>query len=115
MDRGLLQRGAASELGIDAGTLWNWENDRAEPATRNWPSIIRFLGFNPLEPGITLPERIRTFRRLSGASQERLASLLEVDETTVWAWEKGRRAPAVRHRVRLDALLSRDVSATPEA
>jgi DNA-binding XRE family transcriptional regulator len=114
MGRGLLQREAADQIEVDSTTLWNWENGHCAPALRNWPSIIRFLGFNPLEPGITLPDRIRTFRRLTGASQESLASLLEVDESTVWAWEKGRRAPAARHRVGLDTLLSKDLGATPE-
>ena len=106
MDRSLRQRDVANQIGVDLGTLWNWENGRSEPALRNSPMIIRFLGFTPMETGSPFPDRIKRFRRLAGASQARLAERLGVNESTVWSWEKGHRVPSPMHQVLLDDVLT---------
>ena len=43
----MLQRQAADIIGVDETTIYNWENNRVEPAVRLIPRIIRFLGYSP--------------------------------------------------------------------
>ena len=47
LDLGLLQREVAAEIGVDASSVYNWENGRTEPELRHLPAIIRFLGYDP--------------------------------------------------------------------
>ncbi len=46
LDLGLLQREVAAEIGVDASSVYNWENGRTEPQLRHLPAIIRFLGYD---------------------------------------------------------------------
>ncbi|MBI4719430.1 MAG: transcriptional regulator [Planctomycetes bacterium] len=102
LELGLLQREAAALLGVDATTVYNWERNRSHPALRVLPVVRRFLG-EPLEAiGTTFAERLRSFRRTAGWSQECLAAALGVDETTVNGWERGRHRPRGHAQKRVD-------------
>ena len=57
------------------------------------PRIHAFLGYAPYKPCYTLPERLKAYRKGLGLSQEKLAKLLGVDESTLAHWEAGRRRP----------------------
>ncbi|MFQ5528552.1 MAG: helix-turn-helix domain-containing protein, partial [Thermoanaerobaculia bacterium] len=48
MDLGLLQREVAAEIGVHVQTLALWERRRSHPTIRQWPGIIRFLGYDPV-------------------------------------------------------------------
>ena len=116
MDRDVLQREAANQIEVDHQTIANWELGRSEPALSNWPMIIRFLGFLPLETGTTLPELFVRFRQLEGISQATLSERLGVDESTVGAWERGPfEPPVLRIRLRLLAVLLREPTANSRA
>ena len=106
MDLGLFQREAAKEIGVSASTIWHWEKGDREPAIRHLPTLIRFLGYVPLETGETLPEKLRAYRRIHGLSRERMAEVLGVDRTTVWRWERGETQPEANSRQALDDLFS---------
>ena len=112
LDLGLFQREAADRLGVDPTTVTNWELGRTAPALRFIPSIIRFLGYNPFPPGQSLADRLRAARRTLGLSQERLAAMLDVDESTVTRWEHGCRQPSGQHMEQVEAFL---VSHLPKA
>ena len=71
---GLNQKQVAEQLGLDACTIGNWEKDRTYPAVRFFPSIIRFLGYDPFPEAQTLADRLRAKRRALGLSYKRLAS-----------------------------------------
>jgi transcriptional regulator with XRE-family HTH domain len=94
LDLGLVQREAAERLGVDHCTITNWELNRAKPALRFLPRILRFLGDIPFPPGRSLPERLRVRRRNLELSQGELARRLEVDESTLARWERGTRWPS---------------------
>jgi len=49
--------------------------------------------YAPFTAGASLPDRLRTCRRLCGLSQNRLAPLLQVNESTLARWERGTRRP----------------------
>jgi DNA-binding transcriptional regulator YiaG len=64
-------------------TTRNWEVNRHAPAPWQWPRIIQFLGYVPFSTDGTLPDQLKTHRRLHGLSQKKLAKLLGVNESTV--------------------------------
>lgn len=72
------------------------------------PAIFRFLGYDPYpaEPSQPLSARLKACRRQLGLSQERLAGLLKVDESTIAHWEQGRNRPSRRLLQAIDAFLA---------
>ncbi len=80
-------------MGVNPGTIVNWECNATVVALHLVPGIIRFLGYAPFPTGETLPEQLRLYRRTQGLSQKELAGRLGVDESTVARWEKGRVQP----------------------
>jgi len=58
------------------------------------PNIIEFLGWDPFEKKTEdLGEKLREYRRVHGQSQNKLASLLGIDQTTLAGWERGEHRP----------------------
>jgi len=98
-------RGRRPALGVDPTTVTNWELSRTAPALRFIPSIIRFLGYVPFPPGQSLADRLRAGRRALGLSQERLAAIVGVNESTMARWERGSRQPGGEFLTRLEDLL----------
>lgn len=93
LDLGFSQRRLAKQLGVNPGTMVNWERNATTPALRLVPRIIHFIGCFPLAPGHFLPEKLKVYRRPQDLSQKELAGRLGVDESTVGRWERGRRDP----------------------
>ena len=93
LDLGLLQQDVAQQLGVTAGTVWQWERNRKEPETRSLPAVIAFLGYQPIPPSHSFPEALRTLRRAAGLSQEQLAQRARIDESTIAKWERGKTLP----------------------
>jgi transcriptional regulator with XRE-family HTH domain len=89
----LLQRHVADQIGVHPLTIANWESNESSPETRFIPAIIQFLGYDPLPPGSTLPERLVTQRKLLGLSQRELAERRGVNPDTLRGWEAGHRQP----------------------
>jgi DNA-binding transcriptional regulator YiaG len=89
----LRQKDVAERLGVNQDTIRNWEVGRAAPALWQWPAIVRFLGYVPFSTDGGLSERLKTYRRLHGLSQRRLAAILGVDPMTVGHWEQGASRP----------------------
>ena len=76
------------------------------PPVRFWPRIIDFLGYDPHRPPSSERERIKAIRRNLGCSVKRLASLIDVDESTVTRWERGLSAPHSEHWNRIGRLVA---------
>ena len=57
IELGLTQKQAAQALGVNPWTVMNWETGRFEPPIRWLPAILRFLGYDPFPPPITVGER----------------------------------------------------------
>jgi len=70
------------------------------------PSIIRFLGHNPLQEARTLGERLVRQRTALGLSQKRAALDLGVDPGTLARWERGERAPRLDFEERIREFLA---------
>ena len=102
---GLLQKQASEYLGAGDWTLINWEKNRTTPPIRFWPKIIDFLGYDPYRPPRSSGERIKAIRRNLGLSVKRLASLINVDESTVTRWERNLSEPCSDHWKRIAELI----------
>lgn len=63
--RRLLQKDVAAHLGVDKGSIYNWELNRTAPALRFIPGVVQFLGYLPFPLNGSLPERLRAYRRES--------------------------------------------------
>jgi transcriptional regulator with XRE-family HTH domain len=108
LDLGLLQRQVAERLGVNKGTIVNWEGNATTPALHHVPGIIRFLGYVPFQPGRSRPERLKVYRRVQGLSQKELSERIGVDESTVRRWEVARARPTRANLQRIDTLIELD-------
>lgn len=88
-----MQRQVADQIGVDEATITNWEGNAATPTIRYIPAVIRFLGYNPLPPANSFPERLATARKVLDLSQRKMAEKLGVDPATLMGWEAGRHQP----------------------
>ena len=77
-------------------TISGWEGNATIPEVRYMPAIIQFLGYNPLPPASSLPERLASARKALGLSQRKMAVMLGVDPATLMGWEAGRHRPTGR-------------------
>jgi transcriptional regulator with XRE-family HTH domain len=102
----LLQRQVAEQLGVCVPSLRNWEANRAKPELEFMPAIIRFLGYNPLPPGLTWAQRLVNGRTSLGLSQKESAKHIGVDPATLARWERGEREPTGAFAVRATQFLS---------
>jgi len=106
LERGLLQREVAAQLGVDPFTILNWETNKVEPLARLMPRIVRFLGYHPWTPPGSVAAWLRIARRALGLTQRDLGELLGVDPATVPGWEAGRHRPTRALMARLRAILA---------
>ena len=107
VELGLCQRDLRKRFKLEKETYATWEKDRCYPAMRHWPGIIEFLGFDPNPTPCLLGERLKAFRRSQGLSRRAFASLLGVDEATLWRWETDRLKP--EHERHVEALRKLDL------
>ena len=89
----LIQRQVAAQVGVNVGSLRNWEANRSKPTVEFIRAIIRFLGYNPLPRGSTLAERLVSCRTAMGITQGESARRIGVDQSTLAKWERGEREP----------------------
>jgi transcriptional regulator with XRE-family HTH domain len=104
----LTQKQAAERLGVTECTVVNWEKGNTTPVIHALPSIIQFLGYDPLPPGTTLAEILRRYRKVHGLSQREFARKLGIDPGTVDDWESGRHHPMRRLMVKLQQLIGEE-------
>ena len=111
LDLGLHQRDVARRIKVNVNTVTNWELNRTSPSLWFVPGIIRFLGHLPFSVDGSLADRLKTYRRIHGLAQKRLATLLGVDPSTLARWERGHSQPRQDLLERVEAVLARP--ATP--
>jgi transcriptional regulator with XRE-family HTH domain len=93
LDLGLLQREATEQLGCDKMTIVNWERGHTTPQVAHMARVIAFLGFNPIDAGATIAERLVNFRKTRGITQKAFASRIGIDQGTLGKWKRGKRKP----------------------
>jgi len=106
--RKLRQGEAALVIGVDPKTYKAWEGGGSPPMSHHWPSIIAFLGRDPIvETPVTIPQMVSALRRREGLTANELGKLIGVYKLTVRAWEAGRRLPRGRVLKRFYGLAAR--------
>jgi transcriptional regulator with XRE-family HTH domain len=94
LELGLLQKDVASIIGVCEDSITLWENNRNEPSIIHYPKLIHFLGYVPFNVDTsTLGGQIKLYRYLHGLSQEDLAYKLNINESTVFRYEKNKHKP----------------------
>jgi len=111
MDLSLYQAEVARLLAVTEDCLCYWENDRNRPRLYQYPAIIAFLGYYPFDhETASFGGKIKRHKYEHGLSNEKLAKVLGVDETTVAQWERNQRLPLARS---MDIVLSIITTNTP--
>ncbi len=75
IELGLLQCDVAAQLHVDATSVTGWELGDHEPLVRQFPKIVKFLGYVPdnLFSSDTIGERIIKYRLLHGITRREFA------------------------------------------
>jgi transcriptional regulator with XRE-family HTH domain len=97
IELGWLQRDLADALGTCIETVIGWEKHGRAPMARHLPFLIKWLGFDPSPPNLTLGGAVRDRRRSMGMTQESLGNLLSLDPATIATVERNK---GVGQRVR---------------
>jgi transcriptional regulator with XRE-family HTH domain len=109
LDLGLFQRQVAEQIGVDQGTIFNWEYYKSSPQVHALPRVIEFLGYNPLPEPASEPEKLIAARKELGLTQEAVARHIGVDSTTLAKWEQGKsRGPFPKILSKLTLLSKRE-------
>jgi site-specific DNA recombinase len=102
----LIQKQVAQRLGAAQASIWTWEANESQPGVAYMPTIIQFLGYNPLPPATSLAERLVRGRTSLGLTQKESAKRIGVDPTTLARWERGEREPTGRFTARAERFLA---------
>ena len=105
LELGLWQRQVAEQIGVDTGTLHNWEKNRCQPHLRHMPAIIRFLGYGLRAETDSWAHRLVQGRRILGLSQKQAARQMGVVQCTLARWERGERQPVGEYAARVERFL----------
>jgi len=105
MDLGLRQVDLAKQFGVDAATLYNWEEGQTSPQVRLMARVIAFIGCDPTPAETSLPSRLRAYRRREGLSQRAMAARLGVQADTAARWEWRGQKPRAEHWATIDRVL----------
>lgn len=83
--RNLPQADVANIIGVTTHCITNWGLNRFPPWIKYYPTIIRFLGFDPtLNTGEnSLANQVMNYRKKHGFSRKRLAKLWGMYEKTI--------------------------------
>ncbi|MBX9839672.1 MAG: hypothetical protein K2X69_15310, partial [Silvanigrellaceae bacterium] len=93
MDIGMYQWEVAKQLHVSEETITNWEINRTIPQIKYYPRITSFLGYEfwKLDRN-TISGKLKAYRYTNGLSVKRCAKLIQVDPSTIDAWESGKNA-----------------------
>ncbi len=117
MDLELFQSELADIIGVDEGTIHNWECSHVRPSMMFILKIIEFLGYNPLEDDLnssypiymeTFGDHIRKKRIDQGITQRNLAKSMGVSIDAIRDWEKGRTKPLPGYKIKIGHFLGYD-------
>jgi transcriptional regulator with XRE-family HTH domain len=106
LERGLTQAQTGAIVGVSECCVTNWELGHTKPEIGYIPAIIEFIGYCPYIPTTDLIARLKTIRWAPGLTQEKLAKLMGIDESSLCSWERGEHRPTKKSRKVIAELLS---------
>jgi transcriptional regulator with XRE-family HTH domain len=111
----MFQKDVAEQIGVGVTTIFNWEANTSQPDYQYMPTVIEFLGYNPLPEGKTWSERLVRHRTALGLSQEEACRRIGVDQSTLSGWEQGEREPARAYAERAERFMAGEKASQPPA
>ena len=105
MDRAMNQGFVAHLLGCTEQTVRFWEQDKYKPRSQQVAKLIEFLGYDPLPEATEIGGQLIRYRQYHGLTQRGLAWKLEVDPSSIWAWETGEHRPNSKSMLLIKQLL----------
>ncbi|OIR03568.1 transcriptional repressor DicA [mine drainage metagenome] len=105
----LTQKEAAVLIGVGAFTVLNWEKGNTTPLPKEWPGLIRFLGYVPLPKPASLSDRLHYVRCIRGWSIKEAGSAAGIHEETWGYWERGQNLPQKRMKERIERFLASEI------
>jgi DNA-binding XRE family transcriptional regulator len=106
IELGLTQKAMGGFIGVCEDSITFWEKNRNKPSIIYYPKIIQFLGYVPFDiDASTLGGQIKLYRYLHGLSQEDLALNLDINESTVFHYEKNKHKPSPKILIKFKSLL----------
>jgi DNA-binding transcriptional regulator YiaG len=104
--KGLTQTAAAAALGVSGATYYDWEEGTKMPSPTFWPSIIAFMGYDPIcaNPQ-SLNEKLDALQRRMGLTRRALGGKIGVSCATLHNWEIGKTKPRGRAFAALQTLM----------
>jgi transcriptional regulator with XRE-family HTH domain len=112
---GMLQRQVAEQLGVEQGTIYNWEKNRCQPRVQHMPAVVQFLGYTPAVATDRWAARLLQGRKAMGLSQKEAARQMGVVQCTLARWERGEREPEGENTARAQRFLQAAETAKPAA
>ena len=81
LNKKMLQREVAKELGVDTTTLEYWERNSSNPRPKYYAKIIEFLGYLPsiLKESRSWGTTLLEYRTSNGISQMKLAKMIGIE------------------------------------
>ncbi|HKL24831.1 MAG TPA: helix-turn-helix transcriptional regulator [Desulfuromonadales bacterium] len=105
LELGLYQKDVAIQIGVTASTIWNWEHGLTIDL-RYIPSVIKFLGYNPIPCPADLRERLAWYKLVKGLTLEQLGAEMGRDPEQLSDWLNGRHRPCRRNREEIERFLT---------
>lgn len=98
----------AEILSVCEDTVVGWENRGTIPAMRHMPTIIKMLGYFPINIKTnTFSGKITQFRFNRGMTFKEFGMLISADASTIRDWEDGKHIPSKRKKENIEALIKR--------
>lgn len=85
---GLKTADVAALFGIAEWSYRAWERGLSDPAARNYPKVIEFLGREPWPTLVNLPERFRAARLRRGLIIQEAAAIIGIHSTKLGQFER---------------------------
>jgi len=106
LERGLTQAQTGAIMGVSECCITNWELGHTEPEIGYVPAVIKFIGYCPYTPTADPIARLSAIRWALGLTQEKLAKLMRVDESSLCSWERGEHRPTNKSKKIIAGFLS---------
>ena len=103
-----MQQDVAKILGVWEDAITYWETNRSHPQIRYYSAIISFLGYYPFDHETeSFAGKVKKLRYTKGYSYKQLGAALEVNGSTIRAWELAKNTPTGSQivEIKIQALL----------
>lgn len=106
IELGLLQSEVAVIFKTSPESIYLWEKDRVRPSITQYPKVIEYLGYFPFEIDTNMfSGQLKRYRYEHGLSQEKMAEYLDIDESTVFYYERRKYQPSLKIIKKLELCL----------